>query len=97
MKENENSEIKTPFHLLEAVKGKNNVRGEALYNEMLKFNPNVIVNMVRTTTDVEMGASVSFACKKYFGINVGYLGHIGYSNHIWQSIRNSKFNHGISS
>ena len=83
-------EIKTPLQLLESIKNENKNRGEALHREMLKFSPNVIVNMVRTSADIEMGASVTFACKKYFGIDVGCLGHIHYSNCIWQSVRNRR-------
>ena len=90
MRESGDDGIKTPLHLLDAVRKRNSERGNALCEEMMKFAPSVIVNMVRTNSDIEIGASVSFACKKYFGIKVHYLGHIGYSNHIWQSIRNRR-------
>jgi flagellar biosynthesis protein FlhG len=90
MKECGDDGIKTPLDLLDAVSRRNSERGKTLCEEMMKFNPSVIVNMVRTSSDIDIGASVSFACKKYFGIKVHYLGHIGYSNHIWQSIRNRR-------
>lgn len=90
MSEKTDEEIKTPLHLLNAIKEKDPSRGERLVNEMLKFNPKVVVNMVRTSADVDLGASVTFACKRYFGINVNFLGYVNYSNSIWQSIRNRK-------
>jgi len=90
MRERGDEEIKTPLQLLDAVKEEDRLRGEALHIEMRKFNPGVIVNMVRTSADVDMGSSVSYACKKYFGVNVDYLGHIHYSNCIWQSVRNRR-------
>lgn len=82
--------IKTPRQLLDGIKSLNKEKGEALYHEMMKFSPNIVINMVRSSADVEIGSSVTFACKKYFGINVNYLGHIQYSNCIWQSVRNRR-------
>jgi len=51
------------------------------------FRPNLILNQVRTKKDIEIGFSVRSACKKYFGIQLHYLGYIVYDQEVAHSIR----------
>lgn len=46
----------------------------------------VIINQVRRPEDKEVGQFMKRACYDYFGINVNYLGHVGYSECVFDSI-----------
>jgi flagellar biosynthesis protein FlhG len=54
---------------------------------MSTFSPKLIINMVRTQTDIELGYAVSSVCKKYFGIDAELIGYLEYDNSVWQSVR----------
>ena len=53
-----------------------------LSSEVETFRPNLILNQVRTKKDIEIGFSVRSACKKYFGIQLHYLGYIVYDQEV---------------
>jgi flagellar biosynthesis protein FlhG len=47
----------------------------------------LLMNQVRTKSDVEAGHSMKSVCKKYFGIDADYVGYLDYDNAVWQAIR----------
>ena len=49
-----------------------------------------MVNQSRTETDAEVGYGVRNVCKKYFGFNLDYLGHLEYDSAVWQSVRRKR-------
>lgn len=78
---------RTPAELVSEISDINIQAGEVLKIELAKFNPKLVLNQVRTQTDVRIGFSMGQACKKYFGINLGYVGFIEHDNYVLQSIR----------
>ena len=82
--------IRTPFDLIERVKQMEQEVGEILELEVLKFKPKLIVNQVRTKNDIQIGFSMKSACRKYFGIDLEYLGYVEYDDSVWQSIRSKR-------
>ena len=64
--------------------------GQKLAYEISKFKFNLIMNQVRSTQDLEIGNSVKTIAKKYFGVEVNYIGYIEYDSAIWQSIKKRK-------
>ena len=79
--------ISTPSDLLKKIEEVEPEIGAAVKKEMSSFSPKLIINMVRSQTDVEIGHAVSSVCRKYFGIDADLLGAIEYDNLVWQSIR----------
>lgn len=79
--------ISTPSDLLRKIEEMEPEMGAAMRAEMSNFSPKLIINMVRSQTDVEIGHAVTSVCKKYFGIDTDLLGFIEYDNLVWQSIR----------
>lgn len=79
--------ISTPSDLLRKIEEIEPEMGVAMRAEMSNFSPKLIINMVRSQTDVEIGHAVTSVCKKYFGIDTDLLGFIEYDNLVWQSIR----------
>ena len=49
-----------------------------------------MVNQSRTETDIEIGYGVRNVCRKYFGFNLDYLGHLEYDSAVWQSVRRKR-------
>ncbi|MFH1223743.1 MAG: P-loop NTPase [Pseudomonadota bacterium] len=79
--------INTPADLLAKIKDMDAVAGEKVALEMASLSPKLIINMVRSQTDIELGYAVSSVCRKYFGIETELLGYIEYDNSVWQSVR----------
>ena len=63
--------------------------GNRLKNEVAKFKPNLIMNQVRSQNDVDLGFSIQTVSKKYFGIDLNYLGYLDYDASVWQSVKKS--------
>lgn len=76
-----------PSDLVAKVTAINPEAGQKLAHEISKFKFHLIMNQVRTAQDVEIGQSVKTVAKKYFGVDVNYLGYIEYDSCIWQSIK----------
>ncbi len=79
--------IESPSDLVEAMKGIGEEERKRLVEEIEGFHPNLILNQVRTKKDVEVGFSIRSACKKYFGIQLHYLGYVVYDQDVGNSIR----------
>ncbi len=81
------NKVQAPVDLLDRIEAVDFVIGSKVRAEMMKFKPKLIINMVRSQTDIELGYAVSTVCKKYFGIETELLGYIEYDNLVWQSVR----------
>jgi len=82
--------IKTPFDIIELAGKIDKSIGLRLERELESFRPKLIVNQVRTKSDVDIGLSMKSAFLKYFGISMDYLGYIVYDNDVWQSVQRRK-------
>lgn len=82
--------IKSPADLFREVNKTNPDAGTKLKREIEKFRPKLIVNQARTQTDVDIGSSVRTVCKKYFGIDLDYVGYLDYDSAVWQAVRRKR-------
>ena len=82
--------IQSPQQLLTEV----NFQNPALANEMKaairNWKLSLVVNQSRSQTDVDVGFSMKSVAKKYFGVDLDYLGYIEYEPNVWQSVRRMK-------
>jgi flagellar biosynthesis protein FlhG len=85
-----NEGIRSPSDLFRVVNRNNPELGSLLKSEIEKFKPRLILNQVRTQSDIEIGFSIKTVCKKYFGIDVDYLGYLDYDSSVWQAIRRKR-------
>ena len=46
-----------------------------------------MVNQARTPQDAEIGLAVVAAWRKYFGLEMDYLGYIHYDDEMWKTLR----------
>jgi flagellar biosynthesis protein FlhG len=80
----------SPLDLINKVIEINPEMGHKLRQEVAKFKPNLIMNQVRSQNDVDLGFSMQTVCKKYFGIDLNYLGYLEYDASVWQSVKKRK-------
>jgi len=82
--------IRSPSDLFRIVNRDFPHLASRLKEEIEKFKPKLIINQVRTHSDIEIGHSVKTVCKKYFGIDIDYLGYLDYDSSVWQAIRRKR-------
>ncbi len=79
--------IRTPYDLVREVSKLDPAKGDTYRAWMQSFRPLLVINQIRDAEDAELGLAVRTACRKYFGIDLDYLGHIDYDDAVWQSVR----------
>lgn len=82
--------IKTPSDLYREVNRASPEAGLRMKQEIENFHPKLVINQARTQTDVDIGFSVKTVCKRYFGIDMDYVGYLDYDSAVWQSIRRKR-------
>jgi flagellar biosynthesis protein FlhG len=82
--------LRSPSDLFREVAAKHPEIAPKLKQEIEQFRPKLIVNQTRTQADVDIGHSIRAVCKRYFGIELEYLGHFDYDSSVWQAIRRKK-------
>jgi flagellar biosynthesis protein FlhG len=79
--------IHSPQQLLTETNFQNPGLAQELRNAIKDFRPKLVINQTRSQTDVDVGFSMKSVAKKYFGIDLDYLGYIEYEPNVWQSVR----------
>jgi flagellar biosynthesis protein FlhG len=79
--------IQSPQQLLTETNFQNPALAVELRNTIKSFCPKLVINQTRSQTDVDVGFSMKSVAKKYFGIDLDYLGYIEYEPNVWQSVR----------
>lgn len=82
--------IKTPTDLIRTITTMYPEHGEKFMAQLARFKIYLVLNQVRTKSDVEVGDHIKSVCKKYFGIDTQYCGYLDYDNVVWQSVRQFK-------
>jgi flagellar biosynthesis protein FlhG len=79
--------IRSPHDLIRVVSSMDPERGDAYRAMMMQFKPLLVINQVRSEDDAELGLAVRMACRKYFGIDLDYVGNIAYDDAVWKAVR----------
>lgn len=82
--------IKSPSDLFRAVSQGSPELAMRMKQEIENLKPKLIVNQARTQADVDIGFSVKAVCKKYFGIELDYVGYLDYDSAVWQAVRRKR-------
>jgi len=61
--------------------------GQKVKAEIDNLRCKLIINQSRTQADIDIGFSMKLICKKYFGINLDYVGYLNYDATVWQSVK----------
>jgi flagellar biosynthesis protein FlhG len=79
--------FKSPVDLVASLAERDPEAGANLARHLAAFRPRLIVNQARTEQDADMGRAVVAAWRKYFGLEMDYLGYIGYDDEMWRAVR----------
>mgnify|MGYP000045917337 CR=1 FL=1 len=85
-----NSPQSTPIDLVKRIIEINPEMGTKLQHEIAKFRPQIIMNQIRSQNDIDIGFSIQSVCKRYFGIDMDYVGFLDYDSTVWQSVKKRK-------
>ena len=79
--------IRTPADLVGHIYQMEPAHGKALVNLIKEFNLQIVLNQVRSRSDMEIGLALKSISRKYFGIQAEYLGYLDHDNAVWQAQR----------
>jgi len=82
--------LRAPVDVLRELSRKNPDEAPLFQQAMGAFQPRLILNQVRTSDDVRLGFSIASMCRKYFGIQLDYIGYINYDDCVWRSIKDRR-------
>jgi flagellar biosynthesis protein FlhG len=77
----------SPAQLLEEVSARDPEQGARLQEEMQGFRPFVVVNSVREAADLTLGDGICTAWRRFFGIELRYLGYVRHDDDAWRAAR----------
>jgi flagellar biosynthesis protein FlhG len=78
---------KSPVEVLEALSARSAEAGELLREQLRAFRPCLVVNQARTWQDAQIGEAVVGAWRRFFGLELDYLGHVEYDDEFWRTVR----------
>lgn len=77
----------SPWEVVAEIRGRDPEKASRLEQALSGFHPWLIVNQARTRTDFDVGPTVAGAWKKFFGLELGYLGTVSHDDAVWQAVR----------
>jgi len=80
----------TPADLVQKISSINPTMGQKVKAQLSQFNPEVIMNQVRSQNDIDIGFSIKSVSKRYFGLDMNYAGFLDYDPTVWQSVKKRK-------
>jgi flagellar biosynthesis protein FlhG len=79
--------IRTPMDLLQEIDRLDPSEGERFREVLSAFRPRLVVNQVRNSDEIKMGFSIRSVCRKFFGVDLEYVGYVNFDDSVWRSIK----------
>ncbi len=79
--------FRSPVELVQTISERDPEAGATLARQLASFRPRLVVNQVRTPQDADIGSAIVGAWRKYFGLEMDYLGCIAYDDEMWKAVR----------
>ena len=79
--------FRSPAEILGALSARHPQAGALLAQQLEVFRPRLVVNQARTSQDAEVGQAVVMAWRKFFGLELDYLGHVPHDPEMWHAMR----------
>jgi flagellar biosynthesis protein FlhG len=83
----ETGTFKSPVDLVASFSERDPDAGRNLARHLAGFRPRLVVNQARTAQDADIGHAVVSAWRKYFGLEMDFLGTISYDDEMWRAVR----------
>lgn len=84
------SDTSNPAEMIQKMSLEFPEKGQIIKREIEEFTPGLIINQVRSQNDIDIGFSMKYICRKYFGFNLDFLGYLEYDASVWQSVKKRK-------
>lgn len=81
------SALRTPADVVAHVRTTDARAADALAAALQAYRVKLVVNQVRAPADESVGPAVASAWKKFFGLEMDYLGGIPYDDAAWRAVR----------
>ncbi len=78
---------KTPMDVLSLVNAVDSIAAARVEAQLKTFRPKVVVNQVRNDDDREVAYTVVTAWKKFFGLELGFLGNVEFDEAVLLAVR----------
>ena len=78
---------KSPVDLIASIAERDSDAAANLTRQLAAFRPRLVVNQTRTPQEGEIGRAVVAAWRKYFGLEMDYLGSIPHDGEMWRTVR----------
>ncbi len=82
--------IRSPLDLIEYIKRTDYRISATMDNLIRRFQPLIVLNQVRSESDLRVGYSMQMACEKFFGVRATFIGHLYNDDLVWKTIRSCK-------
>ena len=83
--------IPSPLELYrQAVEEKDEEAADSIKKNVLAMRPQLLVNQVRSKSDMDMGKAMASAVRRVFGFSMRFLGHLEYDDAVWVSLRRGR-------
>lgn len=82
--------VRSPWDVVAELRRTDPPRAARLEQALTGFHPWIIVNQARARADFDVGPTVAAAWKKFFGLELGYLGAVSHDDAVWQAVRGRK-------
>jgi flagellar biosynthesis protein FlhG len=79
--------IRTPGDLLAEIERLDPEEGERFHRALAEYRPRLVLNQVRSSDEVKLGFSIRSVCRKYFGIDLEYVGYVNFDDCVWRSVK----------
>jgi flagellar biosynthesis protein FlhG len=79
--------VRTPYEFVSKVRAQDAAVGERLERELRAFRVKLVVNQARTPGDQSVGQAVVSSWKKFFGLEMEFLGALHYDDEAWRAVR----------
>lgn len=83
----ESGTFRSPVELVATFSERDPEAGSNLARQLAAFRPRLVVNQARTPQDADIGQAVVAAWRKYFGLEMDFLGTIAYDDEMWRAVR----------
>ncbi len=83
----EGASFRSPVEVVSTVAERDPDAGANLARHLSAFRPRLVVNQARTGQDADIGRAVVAAWRKYFGLEMDYLGYVPYDDEMWRAVR----------
>ena len=82
--------VRTPWDLCEQLRPTHPEQAQRLQAALNGFHPHLVINQARARGDYDLGLQVASAWKKFFGLELGYLGAVGFDEAVWGAVRSRR-------